>query len=452
MVGRSSEGDVMKVAVIGTGYVGTVTAACLVHLGHEAVGVDVLPERVDDLQAGRLPFVEPGLDVLLRSGLDTERLRFTTDYASALEDARCVFICVATPLLASGDPDLSALRSAAENLGHHLADGCVVITKSTVPVGSGDWVHMLIEDNLSAPRNFHVLSNPEFLREGSAIEDFFYPDRVVLGGDDEEAFDVLDELYLPLVEQKFPEGRPEIAPVPVVRTTLQSAEMIKYAANAFLATKISFINELANICERVGADVREVARGIGLDRRIGQSFLQAGIGWGGSCFPKDIMALQRTGEEYGYAAELLTATVEVNRRQRMAVIQKLQTELKILKGKRIVLLGLSFKPHTDDLRDAPSLTIAQRLIAAGCKVRATDPVVQSLPDDLGGQVEVYSDPYDALRDADAAVLVTEWPELVNIDVAKMAGLMRTPLLVDGRNAIDQARAEGAGLRYVGVGG
>ena len=326
------------------------------------------------------------------------------------------------------------------------------MTKSTVPVGSGDWVRMVVEDNLPAgdQRKLHIVSNPEFLREGSAVTDFFYPDRIVFGGSDPMADTVLDELYAPLVEQSFAGGRPELAPVPVVRTTRQSAEMIKYAANAFLATKISFINEMANICEKVGADVVEVARGIGLDSRIGQAFLQAGVGWGGSCLQKDVMALQRTGEEYGYTAELLRATVEVNRRQRLSVIQKLQGELKILKGKRVVLLGLSFKPHTDDLRDAPSLAIAQRLHAAGCKVLATDPVVQAVPD-LDVKIEIFADPYDALHGADAAVLVTEWPELVGLDLDRAAALMRTPVLVDGRNAIEAERARKAGLRYTGVG-
>jgi UDPglucose 6-dehydrogenase len=237
----------------------------------------------------------------------------------------------------------------------------------------------------------------------------------------------------------------------VVRTTLQSAEMIKYAANAFLATKISFINEMANISEKVGADIHEVARGIGLDRRIGRDFLDAGIGWGGSCFQKDIAALQRTGEEYGYNADLLTATLEVNRRQRLVIIQKLQAELKILKGKRIVLLGLAFKPHTDDLRDAPSLTVAQRLLAAGSRVLATDPAVTTLPHDLGGKVDIFADPYDALRGADAAILITPWPELLTLDLNQVAAIMRTPLLIDGRNALDGDAAIAAGLRYVAIG-
>ena len=443
----------MKVTVVGLGYVGTVTAACLVHLGHEAAGVDILPERVELLEQAVVPFSEPGLDALVKEGLASGRLSFTTDYAVALAGARCVFICVNTPLLPTGDPDLSQLRSAAESLGRSLPSGCVVITKSTVPVGSGDWVQMLIEDSIPAGdrRPFHVVSNPEFLREGSAVEDFFYPDRIVFGGADPEADAVTAELYQPMVDQSFPGGRREIAPVPVISTTLQSAEMIKYAANAFLATKISFINEMANICERVGADVNEVARGIGLDSRIGQDFLNAGIGWGGSCFQKDIMALQRTGEEYGYTADLLTATVEVNRRQRLLVIQKLQTALKILKGKRIVLLGLSFKPHTDDLRDAPSLTIIQRLQAAGCKVLAVDPIVQTLPHDFNGKVEIFSDPYDALRGADAAVLVTEWPEFLELDLAEVAKVMRAPVLVDGRNALDPAAARAAGLTYIAIG-
>jgi UDPglucose 6-dehydrogenase len=445
----------MRVCVIGTGYVGTVTAVCFAHVGHDVVGLEQEPDKVAKLKAGVLPFVEPGAEKLLAEGLDAGRLCFTDDTAKAVTDAEFVFICVGTPLTPSGEADVEALRQVATSIAPHLNGGLkVIVTKSTVPVGSGDWITMLIEDNLppgdSRRGSFGVVSNPEFLREGSAVEDFLFPDRIVLGSSSTEALDLVAALYAPIVAQSFTDGRKEIAPVPLIRTTLESAEMIKYAANAFLATKISFINEIANICERIGGDIEQVAEGIGLDNRIGSSFLRAGIGWGGSCFRKDILALQRTAEEYGYYPKLLDAAVDVNSMQRLTVVRKLQEELKILKGKRIGLLGLSFKPHTDDLRDAPALTLIERLHAAGARVTVYDPVVNDVGT-LNSYVRFAETALDLAEGADAIVLVTEWPEFVDLDWRKLADVMRTPVVVDGRNALEPDTLRSYGIRYIGVG-
>lgn len=447
----------MQVCVIGTGYVGTVTATCFAHIGHDVVGLEQDDEKVAKLRDGILPFVEPKCEALMRQGLTSGRLRFTNDYADAIPAAELIFICVGTPLGTTGDANVEALREVATNLAHHMSDDVTktVVTKSTVPVGSGDWITMLIEDSMTPSemqrRHFGVVSNPEFLREGSAVDDFLYPDRIVLGSSSQDALDQVSIAYDPIIHQHFANGQAELAPIPLVRTTLESAEMIKYAANAFLATKISFINEIANICERIGGDVEQVAEGIGLDHRIGHAFLQAGIGWGGSCFRKDILALKRTAEEYGYRPQLLDAALDVNDAQRLGIIRKLQDELKILKGKRIGLLGLSFKPDTDDLRDAPSLTIIERLYTAGARVAATDPVVTKLDDHYVAMVRISPDIEDIADGADALVLVTEWPEFRDLNFDKLAKLMRTKLIVDGRNALDGNEVRQAGFRYVAMG-
>jgi nucleotide sugar dehydrogenase len=439
-----------KVAVIGTGYVGSVTASCLALLGHQVCGFDSDARRADQLAAGQLPFYEPGLAELLRETLAAGNLRFTDDPRQALEGVDVVFLCVGTPTGAGGNPDLAQLASAAWTLAPYLRDGTVVVNKSTVPVGSADWVRTLLEEAL--PRNtapaFHVVSNPEFLREGSAIEDFLYPDRIVLGGDG-DGVDRVAALYVPIVTQAFPRARAGVVPQ-LITTGLASAEMIKYAANAFLATKISFANEIANLCELVGADARQVLPAIGADRRIGAAFLSPGVGWGGSCFGKDVTALIATGHDYGYSPDLLRASIEVNKLQRAVVIRKLQRELKILKGRRVALLGLSFKPGTDDLRDAPALDVAYRLIAAGAVVSAYDPVVKQLPPDLAA-VRIASDPYDAAHRANAVVLVTEWPEFSDLEPARLVGVMSGDLLLDGRNVLPDAEFRAAGLRVLGVG-
>ncbi|HEX9834309.1 MAG TPA: nucleotide sugar dehydrogenase, partial [Mycobacterium sp.] len=438
-----------KVAVIGTGYVGAVTSTCLVFLGHSVWGFDTDSARAGQLNNGQAPFYEPGLPDLLKSTLSTGRLRFTDNPAEALADAEFVFLCVGTPPGPDGSPDLMQLESAIQSLAPHLLPGAVIVNKSTVPVGSGNWTRTILEDALEGNRNltFHVVSNPEFLREGSAIEDFLYPDRIVLGGTTSDISRVT-ELYQSVLDQSFAGGRRSIQPS-LITTELASAEMIKYAANAFLATKISFANEIAQMCELFGADVRQVLPAIGADHRVGTAFLNAGVGWGGSCFGKDVAALIATGQEYGYAPSMLQATVEINTKQRASVVRKLQRELHMLKGRRIALLGLTFKPGTDDLRDAPALDIARRLLAAGATVSAFDPVVKALPEEFKA-IRMTRDAYDAADRADAVVVTTEWPEFRLIEVDGLRRVMRGNLVLDGRNCLPEANFVGSGLRLVGI--
>ena len=439
-----------KVAVIGTGYVGAVTSTCLAFLGHSVWGLDSDSMRAAQLNNGQAPFHEPGLPELLQSTLSTGRLRFTDEPSEALSDAGFVFLCVGTPPGPDGSPDLAQLESAIQSLAPYLRPEAVIINKSTVPVGSGNWTRVILEDALEGNRDltFHVVSNPEFLREGSAIDDFLYPDRIVLGGAASDASRVA-ELYQPVLDQSFDCGRRNLRPA-LITTDLSSAEMIKYAANAFLATKISFANEIAQMCELFGADVRQVLPAIGADHRVGAAFLNAGVGWGGSCFGKDVAALIATGSEYGYTPSMLQATVEINNAQRARVVRKLQRELHMLKGRRIALLGLTFKPGTDDLRDAPALDIARRLIAAGAVVSACDPVVKVLPDEFNS-IRLTPDVYDAADRADAVVVTTEWPEFCDIEAAGLRRVMRGDLVVDGRNCLPEANFAECGLRVIGFG-
>ncbi len=390
-----------------------------------------------------------------------------------------MFIAVGTPALPTGESDTRYVEAVARGIGAHLnGEYKVIVNKSTVPIGSGDWVRMLVLDGyadrkvaaatpvlagagasgeakvstfLQKEPEFDVVSNPEFLREGSAVYDTFNPDRIVLGSNNPKAISLMQELYAPIIERQYSTDR-SLPPVPVVVTDLSSAEMIKYAANAFLATKISFINEVANICDRVGADVTEVAKGIGLDSRIGSKFLQAGIGWGGSCFPKDVSALIHTADDYGYDTQLLKAAVSVNQHQRLIVVEKLQQVLKILKGKTVGLLGLTFKPDTDDLRDAPALNIIEQLARLGTRVKAYDPIVSQTGMRHGlSDVIVETDPERLADGCDALVLVTDWQEFRTLDFAKMAELMHTAVIIDGRNFLDRKTVEQAGFRYVGIG-
>lgn len=439
-----------KIAVIGTGYVGAVTSACLASLGHVVCGLDSDPTRAGQLNDGQTPFHEPGLPELLTDTLATGRLRYTEHPAEALTDADFVFLCVGTPPGPDGSPDLTQLEGAIQSLAPHLRPGVIVVNKSTVPVGSGNWARTILEDALAGSRQltFHVVSNPEFLREGSAIEDFLYPDRIVLGGAPSDVARVA-ELYQPVLEQSFEGGRRTRRPV-LINTELASAEMIKYAANAFLATKISFANEIAQLCEAVGADVREVLPAIGADSRVGAAFLSPGVGWGGSCFGKDLAALISTGQEYGYTPTMLQATVQINSAQRATAVRKLQRELHVLKGRRIALLGLTFKPNTDDLRDAPALDIARRLVSAGAVVSAYDPAVKTLPREYAA-VRVATDVYGAADRVDAVVLVTEWPEFRQIDASALRRVMRGDLVVDGRNFLSASAFAGSGLHIVGFG-
>lgn len=439
-----------KVAVIGTGYVGAVTSTCLAFLGHSVCGFDTDSARAGQLNNGQTPFHEPGLPDLLKSTLATGRLRFTDNPADALADAEYVFLCVGTPPGPDGSPDLSQLESAIQSLAPYLLSESVIVNKSTVPVGSGNWTRTILEDALEGNRNlsFHVVSNPEFLREGCAIDDFLYPDRIVLGGNVSDVSRVT-ELYQPVLDQSFDGGRRSIQPS-LITTELASAEMIKYAANAFLATKISFANEIAQMCELFGADVRQVLPAIGADHRVGRAFLNAGVGWGGSCFGKDVAALIATGQEYGYTPSMLQATVEINQNQRAGVVRKLQRELHILKGRRIALFGLTFKPGTDDLRDAPALDIARRLLAAGAVVTAFDPIVKALPEEFKA-IRLTRDMYDAADRADAVVVTTEWPEFRQVEVDVLSRVMRGNLVLDGRNCLPEASFVGSGLRLVGIG-
>jgi UDPglucose 6-dehydrogenase len=457
--------ETFRIGVVGTGYVGLVTGACLAHIGHRVTCLDKDEERVADLKKGRMPFYEPDLEELVALNVGGGRLSFvgSEGLPGIVRETDVVYIAVNTPQNGDGSADLSSVAAVARDIGRELARAdrerpLVVVNKSTVPVGSGNYVCMLVWDGLEEAGDgkvkFRVVSNPEFLREGSAVYDSLFPDRIVVGGEQREPLDTLRALYQPIIEQSFPtdlDPRPKVA-VPFVTTDVASAETIKYAANAFLATKISFINEISNICELVGADVSEVAYGIGLDRRIGPRFLNAGIGWGGSCFPKDVAALRSIAREYDYEPVLLDATVAVNDRQRKRVISKLQQDLHTLKGRRVALLGLSFKPNTDDVREAPSLQIARALDSLGSRVVAYDPVAGKAAARRFPSLKVVFDPYQALAGAHAAVVVTEWEEFRSLDVKRVAALMEEPkVLVDGRNLFNPSEARTAGLRYRGLG-
>jgi UDPglucose 6-dehydrogenase len=467
--GRREEflAEEFNVGVIGAGYVGLVTGACLAHVGHRVTCVDKDEERVAGLAEGRMPIYEPGLEDLVEGGVRWRRLRFATELTEVVREADVVFVAVDTPQGDGGSADLSSVGTVARSIGRALSEArrtrpLVVVNKSTVPVGSGDYVSMLIREGAaegeaggnSGPLDYRVVSNPEFLREGSAVHDSLFPDRIVLGADKRDALDTMRALYEPIIEQTFPtqvDPRPRAA-VPFLTTDLASAEMIKYAANAFLATKVSFINEIATICELVGADVTNVATGIGLDERIGSRFLSAGIGWGGSCFPKDVAALRAIAREYEHEPFLLDAAVAVNERQLRQVVAKLQHDLHTLKGKRIALLGLTFKPNTDDLREAPSLKIAQDLDQRGARAVGYDPVAGKEAARLLSSLKVAFDPYEALSGAHAAVVVTEWEEVRALDLERAAALMKPPkLLVDGRNVYDPRLVRDSGLLYRGFG-
>jgi UDPglucose 6-dehydrogenase len=421
--------DQRPIGVIGVGWVGLVTASCFADMGHRVLAMDIDPQKIGALSRGRAPIYEPGVDELLERNRD--RLAFTSKMGDLLESARLLFCCVDTPPTYSGDADLSRVQAVVKQLpddGHFA-----LVMKSTVPSGTGRAIRR------DAPGIAYV-SCPEFLREGTAVQDFLHPDRVVIGADAgaEWAADEVEAVYRPLGGE-------------IVRTDVASAEMIKLAANAFLATKISFINEIANVCEEVGADVTEVARGMGLDRRIGPSFLRAGVGFGGSCFPKDTQALKQLAGNTGYHFQLLTAVIEVNELQKRRIIGKLQKHLGSLAGKTIALLGLAFKPDTDDMREASSLVLASRLQGEGARVRGYDPVAREAAAKLLPTVELTDSAEEALRDADAAVLVTEWPEFADLDWAALRDRMTNPVVVDGRNFLDPRAIREAGFAYEGIG-
>jgi len=420
------------IGVIGTGYVGLVTAAGFAELGSEVFCVDIDAEKVARLKEGIIPIWEPGLEELVKK--HAGRLHFSTDIADALDAARLLFVAVGTPPTYSGDADLSAVHAVVNAMP--ASDRHALVMKSTVPVGTGASIKRIFAEQ--GKQGFRYVSCPEFLKEGSAVKDFLNPDRVVVGDDGDWAGDAVVDLYSPL-------------DAPVVRTDIPSAEMVKLASNAFLATKISFINEIANVCEETGADVIEVAKGMGLDDRIGPKFLQAGIGFGGSCFPKDVSALKQLAGNSGYHFQLLNAVIEVNELQKRRVIGKLQKHLGSLVGKRIALLGLAFKPNTDDMREASSLVLAARLQADGAQVSAFDPVAEEEARKLIAGLRFGSDALDTVTDADAVVLVTEWEEFRELDFGAVADAMAGTLVIDGRNALDATQVTAAGLTYEGVG-
>lgn len=452
----------MNVSILGTGYVGLTTGACLAFLGHDVTCVDPDERKIAALERGEVPFYEPYLKELIDEA--RRNLSFTTNYDEAIPESQVVFIAVGTPPGKNGAPDLQYLQAAAQGVGQRLGPHfTVVVNKSTVPIGSGNWVGALVRDAAESRGRgkdcFAVASNPEFLREGSALRDSLYPDRVVVGADDAQTAQVLYTLYRPILDQTFQApsflARPErVGAVPLISTDLASAELIKYAANAFLALKISYINEIGQLAEKVGADIAQVARGIGLDARIGNRFLQAGIGWGGSCFGKDTAALVSTASEYALDMAIVKAARDVNRRQRERVVEKLLAELKILKGRTVGLLGLAFKPQTDDLREAPALDVARQLIERGARVKAHDPVAMERFKKEHPDLEsiLCGTPAEVAREADALVLVTEWPQYLDLDWEALAASMRTPILLDGRHALDRARVTRAGFRYLGLAG
>jgi len=432
----------MRIAMIGTGYVGLVSGTCLADFGHHVTCVDKDGGKIEGLRAGRMPIWEPGLEALVKANVDRGRLAFTTELAEAVKDAEAVFIAVGTPSRrGDGHADLTYVFAAAEELAGLLTGPLVVVTKSTVPVGTGDKIAALLKEK-GAPEGVSVASNPEFLREGAAIADFKHPDRILVGAEDDRARDVLAEIYRPLFLNR----------APLLFTSRRTAELTKYAANAFLATKISFINEMADLCEAVGADVQDLARGIGLDNRIGPKFLHAGPGYGGSCFPKDTLALLRTAEEAGVDQRIVSTVVGVNDDRKAAMAGRVREALGgSVEGKRIGVLGLTFKPNTDDMRDAPSIPLVEGLVKGGAEVVAFDPVGREQAQKVLPAI-AYAESAESVADgADALVIVTEWDEFRALDLDELAGRMRGKVLVDLRNIYDRADAEKAGLTYRGVG-
>jgi len=428
-----------NICVIGSGYVGLVTATCFADLGNKVTTVDIDENKIKRLHDGIMPIYEPGLEELVERNVKAERLYFTTSYEEGLKDAEYVFICVGTPSAVDGEADLKYVRAAAETIAEKMTEPLIIINKSTVPVGTGDWVTEIVTRAQDEPIEFSVVSCPEFLREGSAIGDFMAPDRNVFGSTSRDAAQKVADLYAPLN-------------APAVITDLRTAEMIKYASNAFLATKISFINEISIICERLGADVTEVARGMGFDKRIGDRFLSAGVGYGGSCFPKDVKALANMALTHGMHPQLLNAVMEINDFQRKHIAMKVRELLGgSLEGKTIGVLGLAFKPNTDDVREAPALTIVRTLINQGATVRGYDPVAmeniaRELPD-----MELCNDPYAVTVDADALVVLTEWNEFKQLDMQRVKSNLNQPILIDGRNVYSPTKMRDMGFTYRGVG-
>lgn len=431
----------MQIAVIGTGYVGLVSGACFAEFGIHVTCVDVDAGKIDKLNNNVIPIYEPGLDQIVEKNVKAGRLEFTTDLKSAVAKSEVVFFAVGTPPREDGTPDMSFYRQAAADVAGAMNGYKVLVTKSTVPVGTGKWLRGFITERIADGMEFGVASNPEFLREGAAIEDFMRPDRVVIGSNDERAIDVMKELYRPLF----------LIETPIVITSLEAAELIKYAANAFLATKITFINEIANLCDAIGCDVHDVARGMGMDNRIGRKFLHPGPGYGGSCFPKDTRALTTVADQFGVETRIVDAVIEANELQRQAMIPKIEKLLGNLEGKRIGMLGLSFKPETDDMRESPAIDIVRFLLEKGASVCAFDPVAMDEAKHCIDGIEFARDEYDALAGADALVIVTEWNQFRALDMDRVKSLLKSPKIADLRNIYEPSDMRERGFEYVGVG-
>jgi UDPglucose 6-dehydrogenase len=431
----------MHIAVVGTGYVGLVTGACFAEFGVDVTCVDVDADKIERLSAGVMPIYEPGLEQLVAKDVSAGRLRFTTDLKQAVEQALVIFLAVGTPPKGDGSPDLSFVEAAARSIAEHMNGYKVIVTKSTVPIGTGERLRGLIREHQTARVNFGIVSNPEFLREGAAINDFMRPDRVVIGSRDEEAIAIMRDLYRPLY----------LIEAPFVITSLEAAELTKYAANAFLAMKVSFINEVAGLCEKIGCDVHDVARAMGMDRRIGGKFLHPGPGFGGSCFPKDTQAMASVARQFNSDSLIVEAVIEVNRRQRRAMLPKIEKLVGDLTGKTIAVLGLAFKPETNDMREAPSVDIIHGLVERGARVRAYDPVAANEARKILSEIDYADDEYAAVTDADALVFVTEWNQFRALDMGRIRDLMKTAKIADLRNIYDPADMRELGFEYVGVG-
>jgi UDPglucose 6-dehydrogenase len=431
----------MQIAVIGSGYVGLVTGACFAEFGVDVTCVDIDEEKIKRLSDGIIPIYEPGLEQLVAKNTHSGRLRFTTNVKEAVEQALVIFLAVGTPPLEDGSADLQYVEAVARTIASCMNGYKVIVTKSTVPIGTGERLRNLIRDNQIKKTNFGIVSNPEFLREGAAIDDFMRPDRVVIGSSDEEAIAIMRDLYRPLY----------LIETPILITSIEAAELSKYAANAFLATKISFINEIANLCDQIGCDVHDVARAMGMDRRIGNKFLHPGPGYGGSCFPKDTRALSSVAKEFGAASTIVDSVIEVNSRQRELMVAKIERQVGDLEGKAVTILGLSFKPETDDMRDAPSVDIIKALQAKGASVTAYDPVAMNEARKILSDLNYASDEYAAVSGADALIFVTEWNQFRALDMERVRTLMRSPKIVDLRNIYTPAAMRELGFDYVGVG-
>jgi UDPglucose 6-dehydrogenase len=431
----------MHIAVIGTGYVGLVTGACFAEFGVDVTCVDVDASKIEKLNNGIIPIYEPGLDQLVERNIKAGRLHFTTDIGVGVKGAQVVFLAVGTPPKEDGSPDMSYYQQAAKDVAETMDGYKVLVTKSTVPIGTGKWLREFVAANLKSPTEFGVASNPEFLREGAAIDDFMRPDRVVIGSNEERAIEVMKELYRPLY----------LIETPIVITSLEAAELIKYAANAFLATKITFINEVANLCDAIGCDVHDVAKGMGMDNRIGRKFLHPGPGYGGSCFPKDTRALTTVADQFGIETRIVDAVIEANERQRDAMIPKIEKLVGDLNGKKVGMLGLSFKPETDDMRESPAIDIVKAITARGGTVKAFDPVAMDEAKHYLNGIEYAEDEYDAIDGADVLVIVTEWNQFRALDMDRVKKLLKSPKIADLRNVYEPRDMRELGFEYIGVG-